>query len=76
MQRVVYVHPVHWEELPFFQLAIAEHLMAEVTDFNIEHPITELALQCIEHIAEERAVRIALVLVAEDSFAQQSAVHI
>ena len=76
VQRVVDTHPMNGEELPLLQFAVAKHLMAEVTDFDVKHTVAQFAAQGIEHHAEKLAVSIALMGIGIDPLAQHSAVHI
>ena len=76
MQRVVDAHPVDRKELPLLQFAVAEHLMTEVTDFDVEHTVAQLAAQGVEHHAEKLIVGIALMGIGVDTLAQHPAMHI
>ena len=76
VQRVVNAHPVDGEKLSLPQFLVSEHLLAQVTDFDVEHAIAQPVSQGFHHHAEQLVVRIAVVGVAIDTFAKDSAMHI
>ena len=76
VQRVVNAHPVDREELSLPQFLVSEHLLAQITDFDVDYAVTQLVAQGFHHHAEQFAVRIAFVRIAIDTFAKDSAMHI
>ena len=53
VQRVMDAHPVHGVEAVLTQLLIAQHLLTQVADFHIEHPVVQLLQQRGEHLTEQ-----------------------
>ena len=72
MQRVVNAHPVHWEETLLSQLAIAKHLLTEITHLNVEREIVDGLVEFGYHLAEQLIGRI--VTLGIDAFTKHAAV--
>lgn len=72
VQRVVYTHPVDRKELLLAELAVSEHLMAEITHLYIYNTRCQSLAQRTKHLSEKH---LAVDIVSVYAFTQQTAVH-
>ena len=62
------------EVLLLFQLAVAHHLLTQVTHLDIQGALVEQSGECLEHLTKQLVARILLVVII-DALAQYAAMN-